>query len=40
MAAKMCEKTNTDVLILKGENPSIIFRAFDGEDIGTMFIGK
>lgn len=40
MAAKMCEKINTDVLILKGENPSIIFRAFDGEDVGTMFVGK
>ena len=40
IAAKMCKKTGTDMVIALGENPKILHDIMDGADVGTLFIGR
>lgn len=39
-AAKMCKETETDMVIAMGEDPKLLHKIMDGEDIGTLFVGK
>lgn len=36
-AAKMCEENGIDMVIAMGEDPAIIQRILNGEDVGTLF---
>ncbi|MBK5254385.1 MAG: glutamate 5-kinase [Peptostreptococcaceae bacterium] len=38
-AAEMCVETGTSMVIALGENPRIIYRILEGEDVGTLFPG-
>ncbi len=39
-AAKMCYEFGCDVAVALGEDPTIIHKIIDGEDVGTVFLGK
>lgn len=39
-AAKLCVNNNVDMVIADGSNAAIIEKIIDGEDVGTLFIGK
>lgn len=39
-AAKICQEHNVDMVVAEGENPTIVHKIINGEDIGTLFIGK
>ena len=38
-AAELCMAAGTDMLILNGEQPEILYRVLDGEELGTRFVG-
>ncbi|MGL4791809.1 MAG: glutamate 5-kinase, partial [Anaerotignaceae bacterium] len=40
LAAKYCEELNADMVIAQGEDPKLLHKIIEGEDIGTMFVGK
>lgn len=40
LAGKIAEKYDVDMVLANGEEPSILKRVIDGENIGTLFIGK
>lgn len=40
LAAKYCEEINADMVIAQGEDPKLLHKIIEGEDIGTMFVGK
>ncbi|AOR22255.1 glutamate 5-kinase [Clostridium taeniosporum] len=39
-AAKTAVASNVDMILANGSDPSIILNVLDGEDVGTLFIGK
>ena len=39
-AAGMCMEAGCDMIIMNGSRPADLYRAADGEEIGTRFIGK
>lgn len=39
-AAKICMEDGIDMIIANGSNPAILYDIFDGEPVGTRFIGK
>ncbi|MCI8342187.1 MAG: glutamate 5-kinase [Firmicutes bacterium] len=39
-AAVQCRASKTDMVIALGEDPRILHRIIDGEDVGTLFINK
>ncbi|HIW49130.1 MAG TPA: glutamate 5-kinase [Firmicutes bacterium] len=39
-AAKLCKSIGADMVIASGENPKILHRIIEGEDVGTVFIGR
>ena len=39
-AAGMCMEAGCDMVIMNGSRPADLYRAADGEEIGTRFIGK
>ena len=39
-AADMCMEAGCDMIIMNGSRPADLYRAADGEEIGTRFIGK
>lgn len=39
-AAKLCVKSNVDMVIADGSDATIIEKVVEGEDVGTLFIGK
>ena len=39
-AAKYCADNGIDMVIANGKDAEIIERIVDGEDVGTLFIGK
>jgi glutamate 5-kinase len=38
-AAELCMAAGTDMLIVNGEQPEILYRVLDGEELGTRFVG-
>ena len=40
LAGKIAEKYDVDMVLANGEEPSILKKVIDGENIGTLFIGK
>ena len=38
-AAELCMAAGTDMLILNGAQPEILYRVLDGEELGTRFVG-
>ena len=40
LAAKRCRESRTDMVIALGEDPRILNKIIEGEDIGTLFINK
>lgn len=40
VAAKMCRESKTDMVIADGSDLKVIHKIIDGEDIGTLFLGK
>ncbi len=39
-AAKIATKVGIDMAIINGENPLTLYKLFDGEAVGTHFVGK
>ncbi|MCR4621534.1 MAG: glutamate 5-kinase [Clostridiales bacterium] len=39
-AASICMKAGTDMIIVNGAHPEILYRVIDGEPVGTRFIGR
>ncbi len=39
-AAQICMEAGTDMLILSGERPELLFDAIEGKKVGTRFIGR
>lgn len=39
-AAKICIKSNCNMVIVNGEEPDVILRVVRGEPIGTLFLGR
>jgi glutamate 5-kinase len=39
-AASICMKAGTDMIIVNGEHPEILYKVIDGEPVGTRFIGR
>ena len=39
-AAEICMRSGTDMLIINGESPDILYRVLEGENVGTRFIGR
>jgi glutamate 5-kinase len=39
-AAKLCNNAGIDMIIAKGEEPSIVIDILEGNDVGTLFVGK
>ena len=39
-AAKLCAENNVDMVIADGSDAAIIEKVIDGEDVGTLFIGR
>ena len=39
-AAGMCMEASCDMIIMNGSRPADLYRAAEGEEIGTRFIGK
>ena len=39
-AAKLCMAAGTDMIIVNGERPDVIYDALDGKPLGTRFIGR
>jgi glutamate 5-kinase len=39
-AAEICMRSGTDMMIVNGESPDILYRVLDGENVGTRFIGR
>jgi glutamate 5-kinase len=39
-AAEICMRSGTDMMIVNGERPDILYRVLDGENVGTRFIGR
>ncbi|MFC2090732.1 glutamate 5-kinase [Bacteroidota bacterium] len=39
-AAAYCQNRDIDVIIAEGSEPSVLYKIFDGEDIGTYFISE
>lgn len=39
-AAEIATQAGIDMLIVNGERPSILYKVFDGEAVGTRFLGK
>lgn len=39
-AAKICRDSKTDMVVTNGSDPKVIYKILDGEDIGTLFLGK
>ena len=39
-AAKLCGNSGIDMIIARGDNPFIILDIMEGNDIGTLFVGK
>jgi glutamate 5-kinase len=39
-AAEICMRSGTDMLIINGESPDILYRVLEGENMGTRFIGR
>lgn len=39
-AAKLCNNTGIDMIIARGDNPFILLDIMEGNDIGTLFVGK
>ncbi len=39
-AAKICMEAGTDMLIVSGEQPEILYDALEGKKVGTRFIGR
>ena len=40
LASKRCRESRTDMVIALGEDPRILNKIIEGEDIGTLFINK
>ena len=40
IAAKLCMAANTDMIIVNGENPDILYNVLENEPVGTKFIGR
>ncbi len=40
IAAELCMKAGTDMIILNGSKPSLIYDLLDGKCVGTRFIGR
>lgn len=38
-AASICMKAGTDMMIVNGEQPEILYKVIEGEPVGTRFIG-
>jgi glutamate 5-kinase len=38
-AAELCMAAGTDMLIVNGAQPEILYRVLDGEELGTRFVG-
>ena len=39
-AAKLCAENGVDMVIADGGDAAIIEKVVDGEDVGTLFIGR
>jgi glutamate 5-kinase len=39
-AAKLCYHAGIDMVIAKGEEPSVVMDILEGKDVGTLFVGK
>lgn len=39
-AASICMEAGTDMFILNGANPSLLYEALEGKPVGTKFIGR
>ncbi len=39
-AASICMQAGTDMMILNGEHPEILYEAIEGKAVGTRFIGR
>ena len=39
-AAEICMKAGIDMMIANGSDPSVLYDIFDGQSVGTRFIGK
>lgn len=39
-AAKLCNNAGIDMIIARGDNPAIILDIIEGNEIGTLFVGK
>jgi glutamate 5-kinase len=39
-AAKLCYHAGIDMVIAKGEEPSVVLEILAGKDVGTLFVGK
>jgi glutamate 5-kinase len=39
-AAKTAAKEGVDMVLANGNEPSILLRILDGEEIGTLFLGE
>jgi glutamate 5-kinase len=39
-AAKLCYHAGIDMVIAKGEEPSVVLEILEGKDVGTLFVGK
>lgn len=40
IAAEICMKAGTDMVIMNGSKPALIYELLDGNSVGTRFIGK
>ncbi|MEE0969399.1 MAG: glutamate 5-kinase [Clostridia bacterium] len=39
-AAELCKEAGCEMVILNGENPSLLYNLFDGKNVGTKFFPK
>ena len=39
-AASICMKAGTDMIILNGAQPAILYDVIEGKPVGTRFIGR
>ena len=39
-AAQLCMDAGIDMMIANGSNPAVLYDIFDGQSVGTRFVGK